>query len=168
MLQIPEVGPHYKILSFEKNENPENVLVVYTKLDENCRFIQKDAKPLIDFYWLMNGQRYKPTHALIKNAVRGRMKISEVDEQSFRLRINELKELQTDLRQPHLNVRVVKKGAECTVAAYFRDQNEQLIRVNSIFSESKKTFLPPFRKVLAVAIRGTASGEAVERKFLAR
>jgi hypothetical protein len=168
VLNIPEIGPHYKIMTFEKNENPQNILVVYTKLDENCRFAVKNGKPLIDFYWLMDGKRYKPTHPLIKDAVRKRLEITKAGPTEFELRVNDLKELNT--KADRMAVKVEKDKGGCRIAGYFPDEKNKLIEVDSIYSESKKTLMPPFRKLLAVTIRGTApdSGEAVQRRFTAR
>lgn len=172
MLIISEIGEHYKIISFEKNENPQNIMVVYTKLDRNCKFIKQNGKPLVDFYWLMDGKKYKPTHALIKDAVRKRLEVSSAGDTEFQLKVNDLKELNTNIEHPYMTVKVEKIGLECKVASYFPDEEKagNLILVSSIYSESKKTFIPPFRKLMALTFRGTApeSGQAVQRKYRAR
>ncbi|NJM09884.1 MAG: hypothetical protein HC883_03050 [Bdellovibrionaceae bacterium] len=181
MIHIPEIGNHFKILTFEKNENPQNVMVVYTKLNDDCRFAVLSGQPFVDFYWLMNGERYKPTHGLIKKAVRKRLEVVKVDgedtDRTFLLKVNDLKELSTDfekpyLVEPHLVVRSEKVHGLCRVACYFPDKQKdgKLIKVNSLYSESKKTFRPPFRKLLALTIRGLEEGTAhpIEQKYTAR
>jgi len=176
MLHHPQIGDHFKIITFEKNENPENIMVVYTKLDKQCRFIQQGGQPFVDFYWLMNRERFKPTHNLIKQAVHKRLQVARVKgedpTQAFQLKVNDLKELGTKIAHPHLLVKAEKSGSKCQIESFFPDEKAagQWIQVNSLFSESKKTFTPPFRKLLAVTIRGLEpeTGEQVERKFVAR
>jgi len=170
MLNNSQVGDHYKIITFEKNENPQNLLVVYTKLDKNCQFVKNDGFPVVDFYWLMDRTRYKRTHPLIKRAIRKRLELSNIGNQEFELKVNDLKELDAKIDHPHLIVKVKNNDEGCQVVSYFPDDHNQgkLIAVSSIYSESRKTFLPPFRKLLAITIRGTASGEAVQRTYVAR
>ena len=57
---IPEIGAHQPVLIVEKNVNPENKMVVYTKLDANGHFMADGNWPLLDFYWMMDGKNYKP------------------------------------------------------------------------------------------------------------
>ncbi len=172
MLNVPEIGEHYKILAFEKNENPQNIMIVYTQLDRQCQLVKRDGKPLIDFYWLMDGRKFKPVNPLIKEAVRGRLELINARDAQFELRVNDLNDLKEVGGNTNLTVKVEKKNGVCSVRSYFPDAKDsgREILVNSIYSESKKIFLPPFRKLVAVTIRGTAplSGEAVERKFLAK
>jgi hypothetical protein len=47
---IPEIGAHQPVLIVEKNVNPENKMVVYTKLDANGHFMADGNWPLLDFY----------------------------------------------------------------------------------------------------------------------
>lgn len=167
---IPEIGEHHKIITFKKNENPQNILVVYTKLDSKCHFIaDRDDKPPIDFYWLMDGAKYKPTHSLIKKAVRQRLKITHIQSSSFTMRVTDLTELGTKIEKPDLIVKVEKKNGACDIASYFSDDQREnkLIQVTELYSESKKILLPPFRKLLAVTVSGTASdsGVPVQRRY---
>ncbi|MFM9726342.1 hypothetical protein ACKI1L_38100, partial [Streptomyces scabiei] len=60
---IPQLGTHQQIFTVEKNVNPENVAIVYTKVDSACRFVNDPAnrdEPVFDFYWRMGGTDYKP------------------------------------------------------------------------------------------------------------
>ena len=172
MQNIPEIGDHYQIITFEKNENPQNILVVYTKLDDQCQFVTKDGLPLVDFYWLMDGKRYKPTHILIKDAVRRRLEVTEAHGREFNLKVNDLSELGAKIENPNLTVKVEKENGGCRIVSYFPDveQKGKVIEVASLYSESKKTLLPPFRKLLAVTVRGKlpGSGEAIQRRFVSR
>ena len=169
MLNIPEIGPHYKIITFEKNENPQNVMVVYTKLDRECGFQRQGGQPIVDFYWLMDGQKYKPTHALIKDAVRKRLSVTEITDHSFTLKISDLSELGAASKNADFKVKIEKEGVGCRLVTYFKTE-DKLLEVKSLYSESKKTFIPPFRKLLAVTVRGTdaQTGTAVAKTFTAR
>ena len=66
---IPEVGVHQPILVVEKNVNPQNLMVIYTKVDAKGLFLANPAdqdRPVFDFYWLMDGKNYKPVNGMIK------------------------------------------------------------------------------------------------------
>lgn len=179
-VNIAPIGAHYPVFIVEKNENPQNILVAYTKLNSKCE-IELDGKskaPIFDFYWLMDRKNFKPVNRLIVGGIRERL-ASEgkqgTDRHSFRVRVNDLKELNQDLGQPSLEVigRAKTQGG-CEVLASMQlgpsDKNVRL-RLESIYSEGSKTFLPPFRKVVAVTLIGTdynAPKRPVRRKYVAR
>lgn len=185
-----EVGPHQPVLIFEKNENPQNILVVYTKLNEDCRFIADPSEPslpVFDFYWLMDRTRYKPVHPLIKSGIHDHLRLetppvlrpAKNDDKkvpvwdSLSARIQILDELKHDLEEPRVTVKAVKREGACTVQALMKlgpsDQN-RTIALESIYSESRKVLWPPFRQVVSVTLTGTdvASGEKVKRTYLAK
>ena len=76
---IPEVGPHYKVVTIKKSVHPENDLIVYTRLDARCRVIREGKKktPVFDFYWLMDHSRYKRVNPLIKSGIRQRLEVED-------------------------------------------------------------------------------------------
>lgn len=175
---LPPVGVHYPLFVVEKNENPQNILVAYTKLDDDCRVQTQDEAPFIDYYWLMDRERYKPVHRLIKRGIRNRLEIqgfTGVSHQIFDVRIEDLKELKQDLGQAVVSVVAGPEtsGGGCEVQAYVRlgpSDEHRTIKLDSIFTESRKTIWPPFRKIESVTLRGTdaLSKKSVERTYFAR
>lgn len=174
---IPEIGRHYPVFIFEKNENPQNVLVTYVKLNENCQFeVRSDEgkKPFFDFYWLMDRERYKPVHKLIKSGIRERLQfVSKSDDlKRFTLRLNDLSELNQNLEATDITISAQKEGNHCVVkgvANVGTSKERERILLESIYSESKKTLMPPFRKVESITLKGVAldDNQKVERTFSA-
>lgn len=178
---ISPIGEHYPILRFEKNENPQNIMIAYVKLNDDCKF-QKNPddpeKPLVDFYWLMDRKIYKPVHPLIKRGIRHRTEVIDfARDQEFSLRLKDLKELNQDLEEPALKITAQKNGRggpqKCAVENQIRlgpsDEN-RAIQVESIFSTSKKRLLPPFRALTSVTLKGqdAETGESLERSYQSR
>lgn len=174
---LDPIGTHYPIFVVEKNENPQNILVAYTRLDSKCHVVEDPAtkKPFLDYYWMMDREHYKPVHRLIKSGIRDRLEVQPVStgggsiasSAAFSVRVNDLKELRQDLGTPLLSVETKTQGDGCDVEAYIvlgpSDQNRRL-HLETIYTESKTSFLPPFRKVVSVTLKS----ESFERKYLAR
>ena len=175
---ISQIGEHSILFTFEKNENPQNIMIVYTKLDGACQIVvdpNEQASPTFNMYWLMSSNAYKPVHSLIKSGVFDRLEVMPAKtHDSFQIQINDLKELQTDVPDPKLNV-VAQKSAKgaCEVKSYFTlgpsDKNATM-QVQAIYSDASKTLLPPFRKLKSVTLRGLNSktGEKISRTYKAR
>jgi hypothetical protein len=157
---LPGIGRHFPLFTFEKNENPQNIMVVYVKLDDEGRF-ERDPKrpkqPLIGFYWLMNREKYKPVHPLIVHSIRERLHfVSESpDRRSFHIRLSDLDHLKRGMKPVDIDVKVVGQQ-DPTVEARLRG-----VKIDRIYSEAHKTFLPPFRKSMA-------DGDPVSRTYSAR
>lgn len=171
---ISEIGNHYEIFDVEKNENPQNILIAYTKLDDSCHVVEAGNTPTFDVYWMMNRQSYKPTHPMIKSGIMDRLQVQPADgDNGFYVRINDLKEVNADLHDPRLSVVTQKSAHGCQVHSYLTlgpsDKNIT-IDLQSIYSESAKTMMPPFRRVLSITLNGTnvATGEKISRKYLAK
>lgn len=171
---IPQVGGHYPLFTFEKNENPQNILVLYTKLDNNCHVVEEAQAPIFDMYWLMDHLSYKPTNSLIKSGVKDRLQvITANDLNGFYIEINDLKEVNSDLRDPRLTVTTEKFQGKCKVRSLFTlgpSDNNATMQLVSIYSEATKTVMPPFRKLKSVTLNGinTQTGAKVSRKYLAK
>lgn len=176
---LAPLGEHYPIFIVEKNENPQNILVAYTKLDSQCHVATDGAasKPFVDYYWLMDRERYKPVHRLIKSGIRERLELrdfAETSQRVFDVRVADLKELKQDLGDAIVSVvaRPTRSG-ECEVEAYVKlgpSDGSRTIRLESIYTEAHKTFWPPFRKVDAVTLKGAdaLSKKTVTRTYFAR
>lgn len=171
---ISEVGSHYPLFTFEKNENPQNILVLYTKLDNNCHVSEDAHIPVFDMYWLMDRLTYKPTNSLIKSGIKDRLQVIPTNEsEGFYIVINDLKEVNSDLKDPRLTVIADKQQGQCKVRSLFNlgpsDKNAT-IQLTSIYSEATKTVVPPFRKLKSVTLNGinALTGAKISRKYLAK
>ena len=178
-VDLAPIGKHVPIFIVEKSENPQNTLTAYTVLEANCRVAvdhQDATKPILDFYWLMNRTQYKPVHPLIKSGIRDRLELvstAQRDPRMFSIRISDLSELKTDLIAAVVQVKATAKKGGCHVDAYLRlgpsDQSRNL-KLTTIYTESSKTIIPPFRKVVSVTLKGVdaQTGAAIERKYSAK
>ncbi len=178
-VDLPPIGKHVPIFIVEKSENPQNTLTAYTVLETDCRVASdpKDpAKPILDFYWLMDRTQYKPVHPLIKSGIRDRLELvttAHRESRTFSIRISDLSELKTDLSAATVQVKASAKKSGCHVDAYLQlgpsDQSRNL-KLTTIYTESAKTIIPPFRKVVSVTLKGfdAQTGAAIERKYSAK
>ncbi len=170
---FPEIGEHLPVLTVEKNVNPQNVLVVYTKADEQCRFETNPAnrdQPVFDFYWLMDRQNYKPVNGLIKREIAKRFVFQPpFTAQQFQIMVTDLKEMDTDIVNPTMDVYMGGQPGACTTHAEMNlgpSNGNVRIRLESIYTEGRS--FPP--AVYSVTLRGTEinSGKKISRKYLAK
>lgn len=165
---IPQIGPHTPLFYVEKNQNPENEMVVFAKLDDHCRILP----PGFDFYWLMNRQNFKPTHVLIKSSLRKRVQVIPKNDHEYSVQLESLKELEHDLEKVQFNVVAKRDGQGCKLETFFplgpSDHNVTM-RVKNIYVESEFTFLPPFRKVKAITLNGeyAKTHRPLSRRYIA-
>jgi len=176
---IPQIGVHQPILIVEKNVHPENLMVVYTKVDADGHFVpdpNDPDRPLLDFYWLMDGKTYKPVNALIKSEIRKRLQLqpaSDGDATHFVVSINDLKEVNSDIKQPKVRVSIGGTADDRNVDAEMKlgpSDNNVRIRVSTIHTEGRA--FPP--AVYSVTLKGEEvtkgklTGRKVTRKYDAK
>lgn len=175
---VPAVGPHERLFLFKKNENPQNVMAVYTKLDADCRFETANRRPVFDFYWLMNGTTYKRVHPLIKSGIRDRLEFDLTRDRgapagaSFSVRINDLKTVKNDLEDPRLTVHAEKRGGRCETEATMTlgpSDGRVTLRLQSLDTVAVKTLWPPFRRLVSVTVNGVdpKTGREIHRRYSA-
>jgi hypothetical protein len=172
---IPEIGAHEPILVVKKNVHPENLMVVYTKVDAEGHFVPDphDPKlPILDFYWLMGGKSYKPVNPLIKIEIRKHLELqtSGTDAKHFVISLNDLKVVSSDIGQPKVDVSVDPAGAGHKVEAWMNlgpsDGNVR-IRLTSIHTEGRA--FPP--AVYSVTLKGEEvandrmTGKQITRRY---
>jgi hypothetical protein len=95
---VGDVGEHYPLFLVEKSHHPENITIVYTKLDTHCRVLpdhEHGFLPTLDFYWLMDETRYKPMAGPLKAGARKRLQFidtngSQSNPASFSVRTDDL------------------------------------------------------------------------------
>ena len=171
------IGAHYRVITVEKSINSENIMVVYTKVDSQCRFLTDPAErdqPVFDFYWLMNRQSYKPVHKLIKGEVRKRMEF-QIDpsdrHNSFYVNLNDMKEVRHDLKDNRLNVRSEMVDGKCQVNATMTlgpSAGNAKIYLNKVYSEAKKGLIMPSLVSITLSGKDVNSGKNVSKTYQAK
>lgn len=171
------IGSHYRVITVEKSINPENIMVVYTKVDSQCRFLTDPAQrdqPVFDFYWLMDRKNYKPVHKLIKGEVRKRMEF-QIDREdrhnSFYVNLNDMKEVRHDLKDNRLHVRSEMVEGKCQVSASMTlgpSAGNAKIHLNKVYSEAKKGLIMPSLVSITLSGKDVTSGKAVSKTYKAK
>ena len=152
----PEIGDHYPIFIVEKKENPENIMVGYVKLRENC-----DLLPQLDFYWLINKEKFKPVHPLIQRGIRQRIILDPQDQnpKSFYVTLKNPPRFKEKTAPSKLMVESREENGGCYVEGLISDpETNEPLKLMSFYSESKPTLVPPFKKLSALRITGKAQG----------
>lgn len=176
---IPQIGPHYRVLTIEKSVHPQNKLVAYTRLDEQCR-IERDPKrgnrPAFGYYWLMDGSRYKPVNRLIGRGIRKRLAVEasppKSRDGSFSVRLIQLKEVQHDLGPtPMLWISAQKTPQGCSAQARMTlgpSNKNAVIRLDAIYTEAELTGRFGARvKLIALKGADVKTGKRVVRVYRA-
>ncbi len=176
---ISEIGPHYTLVEVDKNENPQNIMMIYTKLDASCSFVlddQNDNQPFFDFYWLMDGTQYKPVNSQIVSAIRDNFVLDpqSVTATSYSVKLNDLSQLDQDIANPQLLVKAVKKPSGCDAASFITlgpSDGSVTIQVTSIYTEAhfSLTNPPSFQALDAVTLNGTdvRTGKKISHRYTA-
>jgi hypothetical protein len=176
---IPEVGTHQPILTVGKNVNPQNLMVIYTKVDANGRFLANPAnreQPVFDFYWLMDGKNYKPVNGMIKKEIGRRFEcqLSPSDRAThFVINMNDLKEVNSDIKEPKLDVYANGSGGAGDVEAQMTlgpSDGNMRIKLSSIYTEGR-AFPPAVYSVNLKGeemVNGKSTGKKVARKYEAK
>ncbi len=175
---IPEIGVHQPVLIVEKNVNPQNKMVVYTRLDANGRFMTDRSnrnRPVLDFYWLMGGRNYKAVNPLIKNEIRKRFtgQWSANDRAaSFTVYVNDLKEVNSDIKDPKMEIYARETDGGTNVEAQMNlgpSDGNMRIRLSSIYTEGR-AFPPAVDSVTLKGeelVNGNLTGRKVSRRYSA-
>jgi hypothetical protein len=143
------VDEKLRLFVVEKSKNPQNILVVYCKVNTHCEFQRiHDAgrDHLYDVYWLMNGTSYKRTHPVIKKMARKRFVPQETALQSgnFNVKLTDLKELIHDLPSDMIHVDAYRSAdGRCRVRALIQlgpSGGNRTMQIDSIYSKARTFF----------------------------
>ena len=184
---IEDVGEHYPLFLIEKSHHPENITVVYTKLDTHCRVIPDRAHgllPTLDFYWLMDAARYKPMAELLKAGARKRLQFidthgSQSDPTAFAVHTDDLSRVQHDLQNPTVQIKTGRQGETCVATAFMTlgpSNGNATMKVESVSTQTEPITLlkkmramadPDSIRIYAVTVKGTdvATGQPIERTY---
>jgi hypothetical protein len=105
-----------RLFTIEKNYNPENVLIIKTQTDDNCKFV-KTQDQYLGFYWLMGGTVKKEIHSLILSQIKEKVKFVGINENddSFKVKMNDLNDLKNDLEDISLETSSAFINGNCKV-----------------------------------------------------
>ncbi len=184
---VGDVGEHYPLFLIEKSHHPENITVVYTKLDTDCRVIpdrEHGFLPTLDFYWLMDATRYKPMAGPLKAGARKRLQFidangSQDDPASFSVRTDDLSRVQHDLQSPTVQIKTERQGDACVATAFMTlgpSNGNATLKVESVSTKTEPITLlkkmqamadPDSIQIYAVTVKGTdiATGQPIERTY---
>ena len=184
---VGDIGAHYPLFLIEKSHNPENIAVVYTKLDTNCR-VSPDREhgflPTLDFYWLLDTTRYKPMAGALKAGARRRLQFSNAngsqgDPTAFAVRADDLSRVQHDLQSPTVQIKAERQDAACVATAFMTlgpSNGHATIKIESVTTRTEPITLlkkmramvdPDAIQIYAVTVKGTdiATGQPIERTY---
>ena len=186
---IGDVGEHYPLFLVEKSYHPENIAVVYTKLDKHCHVIpdrEHGFLPTLDFYWLMDATRYKPMAELLKAGARKRFQFttahgSQDDLTSFMVRTDDLSRVQHDLPSSTVQIKAERQDDACVAIALMTlgpSNGNVTMKVESVSTRTEPITLlkkmramadPDSIRIYAVTVKGTdiATGQPIERTYYA-
>jgi hypothetical protein len=186
---VGDIGEHYPLFLIEKSHHPENITVVYTKLDTDCHVIpdrEHGFLPTLDFYWLMDATRYKPMAGPLKAGARKRLQFIDAngaqgDPTAFAVRTNDLSRLQHDLQSPTLQIKAERQGDACVATALMTlgpSNGNVTMKVESVSTKTEPITLlkkmraiadPDSIQIYAVTVKGTdvATGQPIERTYQA-
>ena len=146
--QLSDIGPHLKVFELEKNENPQNILQIYTRVDDQCRFLPDRTgknKPVFDFYWLMGRGTYKRTHSMIRRSIyRHVLMEPDAKERSYslKLRAGDFERFDTDLNNPRLQIVLRQEPSKCEAVALLQlgpSDTNKVMRIKAVYTEAKRT-----------------------------
>ena len=105
-----------RLFTMEKSYHADNILTINAQTDENCKFVQTEGQYL-DFYWLMGGTTKKDIHPLILKNIKEKVTFVSINEkvESFKVRMNDLNDLKTDLEDILLETSCAIINGECKV-----------------------------------------------------
>jgi hypothetical protein len=184
---IVDVGEHYPLFLIAKSYHPENITVVYTKLDANCRVLpdrEHGSMPTLDFYWLMDESSYKPMAGALKDGVRKRLQVTDAswqqgDTTSFSVRTSDLVRVRHDLQSPTVQIKTERQGQACVATASMTlgpSNGNATMKVESVYTKTEALTLlktmqmmadPESLQIYAVTVKGTdvATGQPIERTY---
>jgi hypothetical protein len=186
---VEDVGEHYPLFFIEKSHHPENITVVYTKLDMDCHVIpdrEHGFLPTLDFYWLMDATRYKPMAGPLKAGARKRLQFidangSQGDPTSFAVRTDDLSRVRHDLQSPTVQIKAERQGDACIATAFMTlgpSNGNATMKIESVSTKTEPITLlkkmramadPDSIRIYAVTVKGTdiATGQPIERTYQA-
>lgn len=160
-----------KLFTLEKSLNSENILLIHTQTDENCKFVP-NSNGYVDFYWLMNGTDKKQVHPMIRSKVQERVQFLGINEEhtSFQVRLNDLSEIKHDLESNVIEARAELNNGECVVKSVIQlgaSSKYEKLDLQRTYCEVAKNMvgIPNGCKFLELAGADDATGAGLKVRF---
>lgn len=164
------------LFRMEKNYNAENIMLIHTQTDRDCKFVtsQKNTENnYVEFYWSMNnGKERKEVHPMIRTEIKKRVSFEGINAKrdSFRLRLNDLTELNHDLADPSMEVTSEIVAGKCQVKSVLTlgpSGKYKKMDLNRTYCEVSKSIvgLPNGCNWLTIEGTDVDTGEALTIKF---
>lgn len=165
-----------KLFIMEKSHNPENVMIIEVMLNKKCEFETYEDGSLLNFYWLMEDGKYtKNIHPLIRHGIAKRVEFrdKEKTKTSFKVALNDLKELRHDLPDSSLKVSSLKEKERCSVQSVLElgpSKGNKKINLTRTFCKVETNFLgiPVGCKFIELEGKSVSSGNQLQAKFRAK
>jgi hypothetical protein len=184
---INEIGTHYPLFVVTKSYHPENITVVYTKLDPHCHILPDRAHggmPTLDFYWLMAGTHYKPMAGPLKDGIRTRLAVTDApglqgDPHTFAVRVDDLARVQHDLPTPTVQITAERHGEGCVARALLTlgpSDGQATMQLETIDTQTEDLTLgkkmqamqhPEALQIYTVTVQGrdVTTGQPIQRTY---
>ncbi|MBC7712987.1 MAG: DUF4833 domain-containing protein [Rhizobacter sp.] len=163
-----------KLFTLEKSLNSENILLIHTQTDENCKFVE-NQNGYVDFYWLMDGNTKKEVHPMIRSKVADRVKFSGIndDKNSFQVKLNDLSELKTDLEDNKITVQSAIVNGACQIQSVIKlgaTAKYKKLNLKRTYCSVEKNFLgvPKGCKYLDLEGTDVDTNEALKVRFMGK
>jgi hypothetical protein len=173
-----EIGEHEQIILFKKSVNPQNLLLVYTKVNPDCTFKQdpQAGHVVFDFYWLMDGTRYKPVASAIKAEINKRLEaLPSQNLNSFSVAVRDLNQVVTDIPENKwkIDVTSAKVGRECVIKAFMNlgaSSKNVRLQLKQIYSDASANIFTRSVTVRSLTLSGidAATGAPFEQTYKGR
>lgn len=167
-----------KLFTMEKNYNQENLMIIHTQTDKDCKFIKSTKNSegnYLEFYWLMNGKDRKEVHPLIRTEIKSRVQFQEVDagRDSFKVKLNDLTEVKHDLVDTSMEVVSDIVNGKCTVKSVLNlgpSGKYRKMDLNRTYCNVSKNLVGVPNGCTYLLLEGTdmATGEKLSVKFMKR
>lgn len=160
-----------KLFTLEKSLNSENILLIHTQTDENCKFVAKNGE-YVDFYWLMEGKSKKTVHPMIRSKVQERVAFLGINaaRDSFKVNLNDLKEIKHDLEDTKIEITSEIQNGKCEVSSILKlgaSAKYRKLNLKRTYCEVEKNLLGVPTGCKSLELQGTDadSDEAIRVRF---
>ncbi len=165
-----------RLFTMEKNHNPENIMMIHTQTDEDCKFISSSKNReanLIEFYWMMNhGKSKKEVHSMIRSEIKKRVQFHNFGDfgDSFKISLSDLNELRHDLSETSIEVTSQMSEGNCIVKSVIdlgaSGQNKRMDLKRTFCEVSKNIVgIPNGCRVLHLEGTDVDTGEPLKIRF---
>jgi hypothetical protein len=155
-------GEVVRLFELHKDRNPQNVLVIHTYADADCRALggAGDKRRLVDMYWRMNSgtpdECYKPTHPRIKQETLRNLAVRSLspDRTRFALEIAPLDEVDHDIPDREAHIRLHQSRGGCRAEVRVRLGSGEVLRLEEIRAKGEYALGIPQRGVEQLELVG--------------